>query len=92
MKGAGLSRPFSFGVSKMPDTYAIAGFSDTSDPVILFEADSATSCDEWRTGYIRFGDWGGYDALALFEIAPYQSVDTIHLFDAPIDVLEKGAV
>jgi hypothetical protein len=75
----------------MPDTYAIAGFSDTSDPVILFESDSASACDQWRTGYIRSGDWGGYDALALFEIAPDQSAETIHLFDAPIDVLEKGA-
>lgn len=75
----------------MPDTYAIAGFSDTSDPVILFESDSDIACDQWRTDYIRFGDWGGYDALALYEIAPWQPVDTIHLFDAPIDVWEKGA-
>jgi hypothetical protein len=59
----------------MPDTYAIAGFSYTSDPVILFQSDSASACDQWRTGYIRFGDWGGYDALALFEIAPDQSAE-----------------
>jgi hypothetical protein len=73
----------------MPDTYAIAGFSDTSDPVILFESDTAAACDQWRAGYIRFGDWGGYDALALFEIAPNQSADTIHFFDSPIEVWEK---
>jgi hypothetical protein len=73
----------------MPDTYALAGFSDTSDPVILFESDSAAACDQWRTRYTRFGDWGGYDALALFEIAPDQSAETIHLFAAPLDLWEK---
>ena len=73
----------------MPDTYAIAGFSETADPVILFESDSYCACDDWRKGYIRFGDWGGYAALALFEIAPDQDAGSIHLFDAPIDVWER---
>ena len=73
----------------MPDTYIIAGLSDTSDPVILFESGTFAACDRWRNAYTRFGDWGGYDALALFEVAPDQSAETIHLFDAPVDVWER---
>jgi hypothetical protein len=68
----------------MPDTFAIIGFSETSDPVVLHESDSATACDDWRRRYTRWGDWGGYDELALFEIAPDQSAETIFLFDAAI--------
>jgi hypothetical protein len=75
----------------MPDTYAILGFSDSSAPVVLHESDSAGDCARWRDKYTRFGDWGGYDALALFEIAPGQSAETIFQHDAPIDVLERGA-
>jgi hypothetical protein len=73
----------------MPDTYAIAGFSETADPVILFESDSCAACDAWRLAYTRYGDWGGYGALALFEIGPDQSVDTIHMFDAPVEIWER---
>ena len=73
----------------MSDTYAILGFSDTLDtPTVLYTSDSASEADRWRSGYTRWGDWGGYESLALFEVGPDQHPDTIHLFDAPIDIWE----
>ena len=75
----------------MADTYAILGFSDTFAPVVLYESESAGDCARWRDGYTRGGDWGGYSALALFEIAPGQAAETIFQHDAPIDVAERGA-
>lgn len=76
---------------KMADTYAILGFAqDMKQPVILFESDSAHDCARWQQGYTRFGDWGGYDLLALYEIAPHERVDTIHKTDAPILDWERG--
>ena len=75
----------------MPDRYAILGFAqDMKEPVILFESDSSHDCARWQQGYTRFGDWGGYDLLALYEIAPHESVDTIHKTDAPILDWERG--
>lgn len=69
----------------MADTYAILGFSnDDSTPVVLHESDSMSECERWQSGYTRFGDWGGYDMLALYEIAPNQTAKTIHKHDAPI--------
>ena len=74
----------------MSDTYAILGFSGTLDgPVVLYESDSYGACDRWREGYTRWGDWGGYDTLALYEIAPTQSVDEIHRLDAPITAWDR---
>lgn len=76
---------------KMADTYAILGFAqDMKEPVILFESDSSHDCARWQQGYTRFGDWGGYDLLALYEIAPHESVKTIHKTDAPILDWERG--
>lgn len=75
----------------MPDKYAILGFAQNmKNPVVLYESESAIDCENWQSGYTRFGDWGGYDAMALYEIAPYQSADTIHNFDAPIIDWERG--
>jgi hypothetical protein len=69
----------------MADTYAIIGFSNTLDgPVVLYESDSYSDCDRWRAGYTRWGDWGGYDMLALYEIGPDQSALTIPWRDSPI--------
>lgn len=74
----------------MADTYAILGFSHTIDtPTVLYTSDSATEADRWREGYARRGDWGGYDSLALYEVAPDQTADTIHLHDTPIDTVDR---
>tara|TARA_R110000751_G_scaffold75348_1_gene151920 strand:+ start:65 stop:313 length:249 start_codon:yes stop_codon:yes gene_type:complete len=74
----------------MADTYAVLGFSDTLDtPTVLHTSHSATDCDSWLDGYTRWGDWGGYDSLAMFEVGPDQTPDTIHLHDAPIDTLDR---
>jgi len=74
----------------MADTYAVLGFSDTLDtPTVLHTSDSSTEADRWRDGYTRWGDWGGYDSLALYEVGPDQTPDTIHLHDAPIDTLDR---
>ena len=74
----------------MADTYAVLGFSDTLDtPTVLHTSYSATEADRWRDGYTRWGDWGGYDSLALYEVGPDQTPDTIHLRDAPIDTLDR---
>jgi len=74
----------------MADTYAILGFSYTLDtPTVLHTSDSATEADRWRDGYTRWGDWGGYESLALYEVSPDQTADTIHLHDACIDSLER---
>jgi len=76
----------------MSDTYAILGFSETTDgPEVMFESDSSTECDRWRETYTRFGDWGGYDCLALYEISPGQSALFIHMNDAPIITWERDA-
>ena len=69
----------------MCDTYAILGFADNmQEPVILLESDSSHDCARFVHRYTRFGDWGGYDVLALYEIAPHESAATIHKSDAPI--------
>ena len=74
----------------MADTYAILGFSFTLDtPTVLHTSDSATDCDRWREKYTRWGDWGGYELLAMYEVGPDQHPDTIHLHDAPIDSVER---
>jgi len=74
----------------MPDTYAILGYADDLDgPVVLYESDSYTQCDNWRQEYTRWGDLGGYDALALYEIGPDQQAFTIHTQDSPIVVWER---
>ena len=74
----------------MTDTYAILGYAnDLYGPVVLFESDSYESCNKWREQYTRFGDWGGYDCLALYEIAPSEQAFTIHKTDSPIMVYEK---
>ena len=74
----------------MADTYVILGFaSDLSKPVVLYTSDSATQANDWRNGYTRWGDWGGYDTLALYEVGPCESPDTIHLYDMPIDTLDR---
>lgn len=79
----------------MPDTYAILGFSpsprvdglvDSTAPVTLYESDSYSACARWVDAYTRWGDWGGYVALALYEIAPHESLDQIHMTDSPIEV------
>ena len=74
----------------MADTYAVLGFSDTLDtPTVLYTSDSDADAERWREGYTRWGDWGGYDSLALFEVAPYQTPETIYLHDSPIDSLDR---
>ena len=74
----------------MADTYAILGMSyDTETPTVLYTSDSYSEADRWRDGYTRWGDWGGYDSLALFEVGPDQTAHTIHLHDAPIDSLDR---
>jgi hypothetical protein len=66
----------------MSDTYAILGYADDlGGPVVLYESDSYTQCEQWKDDYTRWGDWGGYDCLVLYEIAPHQSATTIHLHD-----------
>jgi hypothetical protein len=67
----------------MADTYAIIGFSNES-PVVLHQSGSYTDCERFKDSYTRWGDWGGYEVLALYEIAPTQSADTIHTVDSPI--------
>lgn len=73
----------------MPDTYAILGFCDIEPPTALYTSDSATEADRWRRDYISRGDWGGYDSLALYEVGPDQTADSIHLHDSPIDTLDR---
>ena len=72
------------------NTYAVLAFSnDLESPVVLWESDSYSEAEDWVQGYTRFGDWGGYDEMALYEVAPYESVDTIHTQDSPFVVWEK---
>lgn len=74
----------------MADTYAVLGWADDlNEPVVLYTSDSYTQCDTWRDGYTRWGDWGGYDMLALYEVGPDQSEDSIHRHDSPIDIWER---
>lgn len=74
----------------MPDTYAILGSShDTETPTVLYTSESYTEADRWRDGYTRWGNWGGYDSLDLYEIGPDQTADSIHMHDSPIDSLER---
>ena len=74
----------------MADTYAVLGFSETLDtPTVLYTSDSYSDCGSWRDGYTRWGDWGGYDSLALFEVAPYQTPESIYLHDSPIDSIDR---
>jgi hypothetical protein len=77
----------------MADTYAILGFaSDLESPVILYESGSYLDCELFQSKYTRWGDWGGYEALALYEIAPNEPVETIHETDAPIIVWDKESI
>lgn len=76
----------------MADTYAILGFSGECEPVVLFESNSAGDCDRWAKGYTQSGDWGGYSALALYEVAPWESADNVHTSDAPILTYEEEAI
>jgi len=77
----------------MADTYAILGFSDTLDgPVVLHETASYEDCDRWRERYTRFGDWGGYVMLCLYEIGPDQTALTIAWRDSPIDSWGRESV
>lgn len=74
----------------MADTYAILGFAMDSDgPVVLYESDNYTACDRWRESYTRWGDWGGYDTLALYEIGPDQTAIGIPWRDSPIITWER---
>lgn len=74
----------------MADTYAILGFADDMEtPVNLCEFDTYTEADDWVTGYTRWGDWGGYDTLALYEVSPTETADSIHLTDQPITTWER---
>tara|TARA_R110002153_G_C12971679_1_gene461381 strand:+ start:64 stop:447 length:384 start_codon:yes stop_codon:yes gene_type:complete len=74
----------------MADTYAILGVShNTETPTVLYTSGSYSEADRWRDGYSRWGDWGGYESLELYEVGPDQNPDTIHLHDAPIDSVER---
>ena len=74
----------------MSDTYAILGFFDTpSAPVVLYESNSCTECRHWKDGYTNRGDWGGYESLALYEVAPHQRAETIAKQDSPILVWDR---
>lgn len=74
----------------MADRYAIKGYAESLDePVTLYESDSYAECDMWQSLYVRFGDWGGYDLMALFEIAPHESESTIHMIDSPVVTWER---
>ena len=74
----------------MTDTYAILGYAnDLYGPVVLFESDSYESCNKWREQYTRFGDWGGYDCLALYEIGPDERAFLIYKTDSPVLIYEK---
>jgi len=74
----------------MSDTYAILGFFDTqSVPVVLYEADSCSDCERWKEGYIKQDNWGGYEALALYEVAPHQRAETIAKQDSPVIVWNR---
>jgi hypothetical protein len=74
----------------MSDTYAILGFFDTpSAPVVLYESDSFSDCKRWKEGYTKQGDWGGYEALALYEIGQHQSAETIVKEDSPILIWDR---
>lgn len=77
----------------MADRYAIKGYAESLDgPVTMYESDSYDDCVRWQSLYTRFGDWGGYDVLALFEIAPSESTLMIHLTDSPIITWERESV
>mgnify|MGYP001590251606 FL=1 len=74
----------------MADTYVILAFaSDLESPVVLWESESYGEAQDWVKGYTRFGNWGGYDSLALYEISTTESVNTIHTQDSPIVIWEK---
>ena len=73
----------------MSDTYAILGLSGSSAPVVLYESNNCGDCERWKEGYTRQGDWGGYESLALYEVAPYQSAETIAKQDSPILVWNR---
>ena len=72
----------------MSDTYAIFGLSANDTPVLLHHTESCGDAAMWIKGYTKQGEWGGYNAIALYEVGYGQAVDTIHLYDCPIDVWE----
>ena len=45
--------------------FAAIGLSQDCEPVELETFQSETHCREWITQYIRWGDFGGYDAIAV---------------------------
>ena len=69
----------------MADTYAILGVSD-SEPVLLHHTESCDDAAQWIKGYTKQGDYGGYDAIALYEVGQEQDASTVHLYDCPIDI------
>jgi len=48
----------------MKSTYTALGLSNTGH-VELSEHNSQTHCREWIQSYTRWGDWGGYDGIAI---------------------------
>lgn len=80
----------------MADTYAILGFAnDMESPVVLYTSESCLDCDFFKRVYTQGGclnSWGGYEVLALYEIAPYESVDTIHKTDTPVKTWERESI
>ncbi len=69
----------------MADIYVIYGFYEgKGGPVLMEEFTGYEEANRWRQGYTAYGNWGGYDCLALYEVAPYESTHTIHLIDSPV--------
>ena len=51
-------------------TYKILGmdYADNLEAVELYEADSVERANSWVVGYVRGGDYGGYDSINV--VAP----------------------
>jgi len=77
----------------MADTYAIYGFYEgKGGPVLMEDFTGYEEANRWRQGYTEYGNWGGYDCLALYEVAPHESPHTIHLIDSPITTWHRESV
>jgi hypothetical protein len=73
----------------MPDSYPIFGLSDES-PAHLHTADDNLEAERWIRNYTRFGDWGGYSGIALYEMAPCETVDTLTQVDSPVIIMRPA--
>jgi len=67
------------------DLFEIRGEDSDTD---LFTSNSSAECERWANQYVRFGDFGGWAFLTLFENAnPENPADQGEV----IGILEPGA-